>query len=764
MEKPAPNGWYDTATGKIYIDLYAGQTARGTMLFTIAHELTHFIRQNSPAKFDALADIVVNKSNLKGKVSERIEQKMNEAKDRRDPISRDTAYEEVIADSMETILTSGRVFEMMNEIQQQDKTLWEQIRDWFIDFIKSIREAYKGVEADTVEGQAIAEMDDVLKELEQIFAEGLVDAGENFQTAEKNTTDSGKVYQIRQIGNTGKFYVQADRQVITGDDSNAWGKQIEEYINEQIRHNQDVAIPTSDGHILLLTARSSYKLKDNHVSAIEKKVEAMLDDEMFALKGRAATHIDELIQVARFKGYESDKDGKHENDIGEDGFNYYEAYFLDFDGRYYLVPFSAGINEAEETTYSIGRIRQRRFPADTGSSSKKEALKSDKKSSKGIIYSSNTKSQELKTAIELAYENALKKKYAEAEKVDVDIDPGSESVAPSVLKSERTWKESDYVQERDKAAAEIAKAIGVTEQKAKDYIESVKDSYSNFPVAQGIVDSFVEEYKSNHPDKLYSRREIIGPSGTNYGEGVYLDSTFLDGLTDDERIQLIRDYITELGGSKFQAYDQSGRATDVLLVESTKKFVNRQGRRVPVLKDLKFYIKPKVKQEAIALIDEVFDAAKYVGKEPANHPHDWVDNNGQNDWDVWETYLQEKNNTVWKAKLRTANSVNGEKILYEIFPIEKVEEAQAMGTTTTNPNVAQPIPNVNNNNSTLNSNRADENTSTRSFCATPSRALVRIERVERESMSTVFLFSCLTKGLPLSLPFPFLWGSVRPHA
>lgn len=163
------------------------------MLFTIAHELTHFIRQNSPAKFDALADIVVNKSNLKGKVSERIEQKLREAEDRGEPISRDTAYEEVIADSMETILTSGRVLEMMNEIQQQDKTLWEQIRDWFMDFIKSIREAYKGVDADTVEGQAIAEMDDVLKELEHVFAESLVDAGENFQTAEKNTTEGGAI-------------------------------------------------------------------------------------------------------------------------------------------------------------------------------------------------------------------------------------------------------------------------------------------------------------------------------------------------------------------------------------------------------------------------------------------------------------------------------------------------------------------------------------------------------------------------------------------
>ena len=131
---------------------------------------------------------------------------------------------------------------------------------------------------------------------------------------------------------------------------------------------------------------------------------------------------------------------------------------------------------------------------------------------------------------------------------------------------------------------------------------------------------------------------------------------------------------------------------------------------------------------------------------------------------MWETYLQEKNNTVWKAKLRIANSVNGEKILYEIFPIEKVEEAQAMGTTTTNPSVAQPTPNVNNNNSTLNSNRTTESLSTRSILTNALEGVAQNEWVERESMSTVFLFSCLTKGLPLSLPFPFLWGSVRPHS
>jgi hypothetical protein len=55
-------------------------------------------------------------------------------------------------------------------------------------------------------------------------------------------------------------------------------------------------------------------------------------------------------------------------------------------------------------------------------------------------------------------------------------------------------------------------------------LHDYKGGHSNFPVAQGIVDSFVEEYKSNHPDKLYSNRTTESLSTrsilTNALEGV----------------------------------------------------------------------------------------------------------------------------------------------------------------------------------------------------------------------------------------------------
>ena len=52
------NGWYDPKDGSIHINLKAGMDGKGTMIFTAAHELTHFIRQWSPAKFRVLANFL----------------------------------------------------------------------------------------------------------------------------------------------------------------------------------------------------------------------------------------------------------------------------------------------------------------------------------------------------------------------------------------------------------------------------------------------------------------------------------------------------------------------------------------------------------------------------------------------------------------------------------------------------------------------------------------------------------------------------------
>ena len=182
----------------------------------------------------------------------------------------------------------------------------------------------------------------------------------------------------------------------------------------------------------------------------------------------------------------------------------------------------------------------------------------------------------------------------------------------------------------------------------------------------------------------FSIREIKGEDGTDYGKGVYLDSTLLEGLTDAERKEMMRERVKELGGQTITAYDPNGEAVDIRIAAPSEKFRNRNGRRVPVTNDLARKNRDvKVKQESVVLADELIATSQYKRPRKAKYPHGWLDNNGKNDWQYWTTYIQDKNNTVWEATLNVAESANGVKYLYDIDPIEKVGQPVKSGTSTT---------------------------------------------------------------------------------
>lgn len=192
------------------------------------------------------------------------------------------------------------------------------------------------------------------------------------------------------------------------------------------------------------------------------------------------------------------------------------------------------------------------------------------------------------------------------------------------------------------------------------------------------------------PDIRYSIREIKGEDGTDYGKGVYLDSTLLEGLTDAERKEMMRERVKELGGQTITAYDPNGEAVDIRIAAPSEKFRNRNGRKVPVTKDLSTKRNgTKVKQESVVLADELIATSRYKDREKAKYPHDWLDNDGKNDWQYWTTYIQDKNNTVWRATLNVAESANGVKYLYDIDPIKKVGQSVKSDTSTTGDIIAQ---------------------------------------------------------------------------
>ncbi len=195
--------------------------------------------------------------------------------------------------------------------------------------------------------------------------------------------------------------------------------------------------------------------------------------------------------------------------------------------------------------------------------------------------------------------------------------------------------------------------------------------------------------------KFSMRQNITGDSGKVYGDGVYLDSNLLDGLSDKERAQMVKARIAELGGQTFTAYD-GNTPIEIKIENSRKRFKNKSGRIVSVNKDLTTKnIDKGIKQEAVVLSDELIYASNYKENAPAHHSHGWLDNNGKNDWEKRTVIIQEKNNSVWEATLHIANAQNGEKILYDIDPIKKVERSGKSDTTSTTDSIRQGGENVN---------------------------------------------------------------------
>ena len=199
----APNGFYDS-DGKMHIDLNAGANGEGTMLRTVAHELTHFIKEWSPHKFKVLANFLAETYGKHGQnVAALVRAQQKKAKDNGRKLTFAEAYEEFVADSMQRMLTDGDAAAKIEALNRKDSEIVAKIREFFADLaakLKAVRDSYKDVKADGFEGEFIKESLAEFDRLQQLFAEALVDASDSYnavgnehtKTAEKSSKESAR--------------------------------------------------------------------------------------------------------------------------------------------------------------------------------------------------------------------------------------------------------------------------------------------------------------------------------------------------------------------------------------------------------------------------------------------------------------------------------------------------------------------------------------------------------------------------------------------
>lgn len=167
--REAPNGFYDHTTGNIYLDINAGSNGEGTMLYTLSHEYTHMIRQHAAESFNKLADYLFRQYRENGQDTEAlIRAKMDDL-----GLEYDAAYEEVVADSMESMLTDTNAAEKIAALKKTDRTLWQKLKDLVGRLAASVRKLYADMNPNSEEGRMVRQMGDALERMSDLFAEGL---------------------------------------------------------------------------------------------------------------------------------------------------------------------------------------------------------------------------------------------------------------------------------------------------------------------------------------------------------------------------------------------------------------------------------------------------------------------------------------------------------------------------------------------------------------------------------------------------------------
>ena len=187
------NGRYHRDIRSIDVDLHSGSKGQGILLNTASHELTHHIREVAPEKFKVFADALFEEYGKKGvSVDALITARLEElrSKDRLNGLSEeaayDLAYEEVVADAAETMLTDSDALARLSEkLKAKDKGLWNTIKDFFGNLVKKVQSIYKEINPESYEARLVRDMEDGAKRLQDLWVEGVAAASEVNNSAEK---------------------------------------------------------------------------------------------------------------------------------------------------------------------------------------------------------------------------------------------------------------------------------------------------------------------------------------------------------------------------------------------------------------------------------------------------------------------------------------------------------------------------------------------------------------------------------------------------
>lgn len=279
--------------GTVYLDVNAGmnsvESGQRTIVLTAAHEMTHFIRENSEAGYIALREFITDRLMQQGlDIEELVTQKR--ARESRE-LSYDEAVEEVIADACETVLTEPTAIQ---QLASDNMPLAKKIRKWLSDFFAKIKSAFAGLEAVHDEAKA---MTDYMDELRAMWDDALADAVRN--RANKNAAENGDgaKFSVREVG--GQQIAWIENSGLSNKDLHDH-KKIAEYIGRHI--GEVYTIVESGQRVYIGEDLPAEYTQSEYTKRLLKNSPATLK-----AKNRAPGALGDMIEIASGRRWEKTK-------------------------------------------------------------------------------------------------------------------------------------------------------------------------------------------------------------------------------------------------------------------------------------------------------------------------------------------------------------------------------------------------------------------------------------------------------------------------
>ena len=191
------NGKYDPDTNTVYIDIFAGSmdatVLNDTIIPTLSHEVTHWMKQKAPAMYQKMQDFtlefLVESSNGKITLNQLIEQeklriKRNHPKQK---VTDEDAIDELVARTCSDMLAnSDKVRKMLAKMSEaEQKTFIAKVKETFENIMNWVNDLLKQYQSNSKEAELLRQYKARMKELSKMWDKALEEAIQTNQSMEQ---------------------------------------------------------------------------------------------------------------------------------------------------------------------------------------------------------------------------------------------------------------------------------------------------------------------------------------------------------------------------------------------------------------------------------------------------------------------------------------------------------------------------------------------------------------------------------------------------